>query len=86
MFEYFDIIFVYPLVIYYLVYKLESIFPPYFDMLFSSIKVMIIFYELLIALILITAITTRVFSMITTRRFDVLSNGTKLPMYRESRL
>ena len=80
MFEYFDIIFVYPLIIYYLVYKLESIFPPYFDMLFSSIKSMIVFYELLIMLILITAITTRVFSIITTRRFDVLSDDTKMTM------
>ncbi len=78
MFEYFDIIFVYPLIIYYLVYKLESIFPPYFDLLFSSIKVLLVLYELLIMLILITEITTLVFSIITTRRFDVLCDDTKI--------
>ena len=78
MFEYFDIIFVYPLIIYYLVYKLESIFPPYFDLLFSSIKVSIVFYELLIMLILTTAISTHILGMIVTRRFNILSNDTKV--------
>ena len=82
MLDHFNIIFVYPLMIYFLAYKLESLFPPNFDILFSSIKVMIIFYELLIMLILTTAISTHILGMIMTRRFDVLSNGTKLPMHR----
>lgn len=82
MFEYFDIIFVYPLIIYYLVYKLESIFPPYFDMLFSSIKLMIVFYELLIMLILITEISTHILGMIMTRRFNILSNDTKVQVHK----
>lgn len=82
MFEYFDIIFVYPLIIYYLVYKLESIFPPYFDMLFSSIKLMIVFYELLIMLILITEISTHILGMIMTRHFNILSNDTKVQVHK----
>ena len=81
MFDYFNIIFVYPLVIYYLVYKLESIFPPYFDLLFSSIKVSIVFYELLIMLILTTAISTHILGMIVTRRFNILSNDTKVQVH-----
>lgn len=81
MFDYFNIIFVYPLVIYYLVYKLESIFPPYFDLLFSSIKVSIVFYELLIMLILTTAISTHILGMIMTRRFNILSNDTKVQVH-----
>lgn len=82
MFDYFNIIFVYPLVIYYLVYKLESIFPPYFDLLFSSIKVSIVFYELLIMLILTTAISTHILGMIMTRRFNILSNDTKVQVHK----
>ncbi len=82
MFDYFNIIFVYPLVIYYLVYKLESIFPPYFDLLFSSIKVSIVFYELLIMLILTTAISTHILGMIVTRRFNILSNDTKVQVHK----
>ena len=78
MLDHFNIIFVYPLIIYFLAYKLESIFPPYFDLLFSSIKVSIIFWELLIMLILTTAISTHILGMIITRRYDVLSNGTKV--------
>ena len=81
MFDYFNIIFVYPLVIYYLVYKLESIFPPYFDLLFSSIKVSIVFYELLIMLILTRAISTHILGMIMTRRFNILSNDTKVQVH-----
>ena len=81
MFDYFNIIFVYPLVIYYLVYKLESIFPPYFDLLFSSIKVSIVFYELLIMLILTTAISTHILGIIMTRRFNILSNDTKVQVH-----
>ncbi len=82
MLDHFNIIFVYPLIIYFLAYKLESIFPPNFNILFSSIKVMIVFYELLIMLILTTAISTHILGMIITRRFDVLSNGTELPMHK----
>ena len=81
MFDYFNIIFLYPLMIYYLVSRLEMLVPN-FNIIFSLIKIIIVYYEMLIMLVLGITVATHILGMIVTRRFIVLSNYSKVHQSR----
>ena len=67
--------------IYYLVSRLEMLVPN-FNIIFSLIKIIIVYYEMLIMLVLGITVATHILGMIVTRRFVVLSNYSKVHQSR----